>query len=343
MITKDIKVLVTGVSGYLAEHCMVQLLEAGYQVRGTLRSLDRAEAMQQIAAANSAHAENFELVAADLTKDEGWDTAAAGCTYVLHVASPFPATIPDDENELIRPAVGGTRRVLGAAARNGVRRVVQTSSVAAVSSAHPDQNRMFTEEDWSLLDGDIDPYPKSKTLAEQAAWEFINSLEGEQKLELAAINPGYILGPVLDDRSRTSTELLEVLMTGSLPGLARMHFHIVDVRDVAAAHIAAMTIPEAAGKRFLCVAGGIWLPEVAEILSREFGAKGYKVPTLVLPDFLVRLYGLFDRTVRDNAKGLGQAPEFDTSRIRDVLGWQPREMEDTIIEMAESMIEQGMV
>ena len=343
MANKDIKVLVTGVSGYLAEHCMVQLLEAGYQVRGTLRSLDKAEHLRAVAAANSAHAENLDLVEADLMRDEGWDEAMQGCTYVLHVASPFPGTIPEDEMELIRPAVEGTRRVLAAASRNGVKRVVQTSSIAAVSSGHQNQNRTFSEADWSDLDGDIEPYPKSKTMAERAAWEFVNGLEGEQKLELAAINPGYILGPVLDSRSRTSTLLLETLLTGALPGLARMHFNIVDVRDVAKAHIAAMTTSGAAGKRFICVAGGMWLPEIANLLAKEFSPRGYKVPTLVLPDFLVRLYGLFDRTVRDNAKGLGQASDFDASQTKTVLGWEAHPMDQTLIEMAESMIEKGMV
>ena len=220
---------------------------------------------------------------------------------------------------------------------------MQTSSVAAVSSAHPDQKRTFTEADWSLLDGDIDPYPKSKTLAEKAGWEFIESLPEGQEMELAVINPGYILGPVLDDRSRTSTLLFETLLNGSLPGLARMPFNIVDVRDVAAAHLTAMTTPEAAGKRFICVAGGISLPEIAGILSENFGSHGYQIPTIVLPDFLIKLYGLFDKTVRDNASHLGKGPDFDTSRIRKTLGWQPREMETSIIEMAESMIEIGMV
>lgn len=343
MTNEDMTVLVTGVSGYLAGHCMVQLLEAGYKVRGTVRSLDKADHIRQIAAENSIHPENLELVEADLTKDDGWDEAVQGCTYVLHVASPFPGTIPEDENDLIRPAVEGTRRVLEAAASAGVRRVVQTSSVAAVCSAHPDQNQTFDEADWSMLGGDIDPYPKSKTMAEQAAWEVINGLRVTPKMELAVINPGYILGPVFDDRSRTSTLLFETLMKGGVPGLARMHFNIVDVRDVAAAHIAAMTASEAAGKRFLCVAGGMWLPEIAKILKDEFGPRGYKVPTLVLPDFFVKLYGLIDKTVRDNARGLGDAPDFDTSQIREVLGWQPRPVEQTIIEQVESMIAKGMV
>jgi nucleoside-diphosphate-sugar epimerase len=322
---------------------MVQLLEAGYKVRGTLRSMDKAGSIRQIAAEHTSHAENLALFEADLMDDRGWDEAMQGCTYVLHIASPFPGTIPDDENELIRPAVEGTRRVFEAAVRAGVKRVVQTSSVAAVASAHPDQNRTFTEADWSLLGGDIEPYPKSKTMAEQAAWEFINGLPEERPMELTVINPGYILGPVLDDRSRTSTLLLETLLKGSMPGIARLYYNIVDVRDVAAAHIAAMTTPEAAGKRFICVAWGVWLPEVANILAKEFGARGYKVPTMVLPDFLVKFKGLFDRVVRDNTKELGTAPQFDTSRIREILGWQPRPMEETIIEQGESMIEKGIV
>jgi nucleoside-diphosphate-sugar epimerase len=336
-------VLITGISGYLAERIMVQLLEAGYKVRGTLRDISLAGHIRQLAVENTTHSHNLELVEADLLNNEGWDEAVGGCTYVLHVASPFPDTTPDNENELIQPAVEGTRRVLSAAVRNGVRRVVLTSSIAAVSSAHPDQNRTFSEEDWSQVDGNIEPYPKSKTLAEQAAWNLVENLPEGQQLELAVINPGYIIGPVLDDRPRTSTLLHAILLKGTVPGITRLHFNLVDVRDVAWAHITAMTTPQAAGKRFLCVAGGMWLVEFAGILKKKFGPHGYKVPTLVLPKFIVWLYGLFDKTVRDNAYSIGIAPQFDTSQIQQVLGWQPRSLEESIIEMGESMIALEMV
>ncbi len=173
--------------------------------------------------------------------DQGWDQAMAGCRYVLHLASPFPLVAPADEDDLIRPAVEGTRRVLAAAVRNGVQRVVQTSSVAAVAYGYKDKNRTFSEKDWSNLDGDIAPYQKSKTLAEQAAWEFVGSLPEGESLELATVCPGYVLGPVINDRQPTSTSLHKMLMEGTVPGVARIKFDLVDVRDVSWVHLAAMT------------------------------------------------------------------------------------------------------
>ncbi|MCB2178553.1 aldehyde reductase [bacterium] len=336
-------VLVTGATGFLASRCVLQLLNAGYRVRGTIRSLEKATAFKNSLAPYTDRLDALSLVRADLLQDKGWDQAVADCTYVLHVASPFPLTIPKDEDDLIRPAVEGTRRVLGAAARAGVKRVVQTSSIAAVSAAYPDQNRTFTEADWSLLDGDIEPYPKSKTLAEKAAWEFVESLPPEQSLELAVINPGYILGPVINDRQPSSVVLHQTLMNGNLPGVARIKYNIVDVRDVAQAHLAAMTTPEAAGKRFVCVGAGLFLPEIVRILDAHFKPQGFRIPTRTLPTWVVRLAGLFNPVIRDNAKGVGEDPIFDTTRIRTVLNWTPLPAEQTLVEMGESLIAHGVI
>lgn len=312
-------------------------------MRGTIRSLEKADAFKESLAPHTDRLDALSLVEADLTSDAGWDQAVAGCRYVLHVASPFPLTIPKNEEDLIHPAVEGTRRVLAAAARAGVARVVQTSSVAAVSSADPNQNQVFTEDNWSWLDGDIDPYPKSKTLAEKAAWEFVENLSPGQSLELAVINPGYILGPVINDRQPTSVALHKTLMNGGLPGVSRQKYNLVDVRDVARAHIAAMTTPEAAGKRFICVGAGMFLPAIARILDAHFGSQGFKIPTRQVPSWLVRLMGLFDPVIRDNSKGIGTNPAFDTTRIRTVLNWQPTSIEGTLIEMGESLIAQGII
>jgi dihydroflavonol-4-reductase len=281
-------VLVTGASGFIGLHCVLQLLEQGYRVRGTVRNSGRAaevrEAMAVNAGADALH--RLELVEADLTRDEGWSDAVRGCTYVLHVASPFPNRVPQHEDELIKPAKEGTLRVLKAAAEAGVRRVVLTSSLAAVSGGHPhDNSRVFTEEDWSIVDR-CPPYPKSKTLAERAAWDFVTSLEGDTPMELCAINPGAVLGPVLNRHYSTSGEIVRKLLAKELPGTAKLGFPWVDVRDVASAHIAAMTIPEAAGQRFCCAIEFGWIDEVADILATRFTPEGWKVPTRKLPSFL---------------------------------------------------------
>lgn len=338
-------VLVTGASGFIGLHCVLQLLKEGYRVRGTIRSQGRANEVRE---AMSAHLDadvvtRLELVEADLSRDDGWEDAARGCTYVLHVASPFPNRVPEHEDELIKPAKDGTLRVLRAAADAGVRRVVLTSSLAAVSGGHPhDNSRVFTEEDWSIVDA-CPPYPKSKTLAELAAWEFVDGLEGDAPMELSVINPGAVLGPVLNRHYSTSGEVVRKLLMRELPGTAKLGFPWVDVRDVASAHIAAMTIPEAAGERFCCAIEFAWIGEVADILAKRFGPDGWKVPTRKLPAFLVRIVALFDPTVKVVVSDLGRVRNVSSERIRKVLDWKPHSLEEMSVSMGETMIEQGIV
>jgi nucleoside-diphosphate-sugar epimerase len=337
-------VLVTGASGFIAIHCIIQLLEQGYQVRGTLRSANRESELRSTLAKFVKADERLTFVHANLLEDAGWAEAVRGCDYVLHVASPFPFEAPKDENDLIRPAKEGTLRVLRAAADNGVKRVVLTSSVAAISAGHPREKTHFDEKDWSLADSPtIESYPKSKTLAESAAWEFIQNLPQGQSLELAVINPGYVLGPLPDTHQRTSGELLQQLMSGKLPGLARIQFSGVDVRDVAVAHIAAMTTPEAAGKRFLCVAQQFWLKDAAEILNKHFTKRGYKISMTVMPSWLVRIVAIFLPQIRPTLPSLDREVYIDSSLTRKVLNWKPRALEETFVDMAESMIELKLV
>jgi dihydroflavonol-4-reductase len=340
----DQPVLVTGASGFIAIHCILQLLEQGYRVRGTLRSMDREAELRATLNRFVQADDRLEFMPADLLADAGWAEAVRGCEYVLHVASPFPLLSPKNEEDLIRPAREGTLRVLRAAAENGVRRVVQTSSNAAISAGHPRAKTHFDESDWSPPDSPtIDPYSKSKVLAERAAWEFMESLPPGHPLELAVINPGWVLGPLPDTHQRTSGELVQQLMSGKLPGLARVQMTGVDVRDVASAHLAAMVTPEAAGRRFLCIAEAFWMSDAALILKKHFEPRGYTIPTNVLPSWLVYLAALFIKPARATLRSLNREHAYDTSRVRRVLNWNPRGLEEMLVSMAESLIELKMI
>lgn len=334
-------VLVSGANGFIAMHCLLQLLEQGYRVRGTLRNLSREAQIRQNLAKHIEANDRLEFVQADLLNDSGWEAAVRGCEYVLHVASPIPPAIPKNEDDLILPAREGTLRVLRAAAAGGVKRVVLTSSVAAIFEGYGKEPRTFDEKDWSNLNGDIEAYPKSKTLAEHAAWEFIKSLDAAHPLELAVINPGFVIGPYLNPDLSTSGQLIYKLLRREVPGVPHTRLHIVDVRDVAAAHISAMQIPEAAGQRFCCVAPPCWAQDVALILARHFPT--YRVPTREVPDLVIRFVAVFDEAVRLIVGDLGKEYTVSTAKIQKMLHWQPRPLEETIIDMAENMIAHGMI
>lgn len=338
-------VLVTGAAGFIASHCIQQLLAQGYQVRGTVRSIAHQDRLRQMFADQVSTNEQLTFVQADLLADDGWSAAVSGCDYVLHVASPFPPGPPKHEDDLIIPAREGTLRVLQAAAAASVKRVVLTSSIAAMLAGY-DQlpaGKIFDERDWSNTDGNITPYAKSKTLAERAAWDYVNNLDKNQRLELAVINPGTTLGPLLNNRPTTSGELVRKLLRREYPGCANLSFALVDVRDVAAAHLSAMTIPEAAGQRFCCTADTLWMQEIALILDKHFSSRGYKIPTRKLPNFMVHLVALFDQTTRLVIDGLDRQYQLSNQQIRTVLHWQPRSAEEMIVATAESMIRHGMV
>ncbi|MBE0672001.1 MAG: aldehyde reductase [Anaerolineales bacterium] len=335
-------ILVTGASGFLAIHTIVQLLQQGYKVRGTIRSLSKeAEVRETISKYVQAN-HQLEILPADLEQDSGWDEAMRGVEYVLHIASPFPLFEPKHEDELIIPAVQGTQRVLRAAHKAKVKRVVQVSSNAAISSGHEGENKTFTEEDWTNLDK-VGAYPKSKTFAERAAWDFINSAENTNRMELATINPPYILGPVPNKNFRTSVELVRTYMLGQVPGVGRIKMGIVDVRDVATAIILAMQTPEAAGNRFLCSGGTLWIREIAQILHKEYAKRGYKIPTIEFPSFLIRFIALFDKKISLVTSSLDWDYELSSEKAKRILKWQPRSNEEAILSMAESLIEQGFV
>ena len=259
-------VLVTGGSGFIGSHAILQALAAGLDVRSSVRNLRREGELRALLRANGAHADApLRFFAADLTGDAGWAEAVAGCDYVLHIASPFPAGIPKHEDELIVPARDGALRVLRAARNAGVKRVVLTSSFAAIGYGHPERRAPFDETTWTNLDGSIAAYTKSKTLAERAAWDFIAREGGG--LELSVVNPVGVFGPVLGADYATSIQLVQRLMTGSMPGCPRLRFGVVDVRDVVDLHLRAMADPAANGERVLAVAGDfLRVQEMARVL-----------------------------------------------------------------------------
>jgi nucleoside-diphosphate-sugar epimerase len=336
-------VLVTGASGFIGLHCIHQLLQQGYDVRGTVRGVARESQVRKILADHLPDTDALSFVAADLTRDEGWQDAVAGCDYVLHVASPIPEKLPRDENELIIPAREGTLRVLKAAALAGVSKTVMTSSIAAMGANNVSENQVFTERDWTDVEAkNTDVYAKSKTLAERAAWDFMASPESGD-MALTAINPGVVFGPVLGDHAGTTANLVKKFLERKLPACPNVYFPIVDVRDVASAHISAMTTPESDGKRLACTSTGLWLVELAKILDAEYAARGFKVPTGIMPDWLFRTVALFDASMRLVLPNLGKKYSVENQLIKEVLDWHPRGAEQMLIDLAESLIKYGIV
>ncbi|MDP6689765.1 MAG: NAD-dependent epimerase/dehydratase family protein [Alphaproteobacteria bacterium] len=335
------RVAVTGASGYIALHVIAGLLDQGHEVRGTLRDMARGDQIRT-ALARQTEVSKLSFAQTDLTSDDGWDEAFAGCQYVQHIASPLPAADPKNHDELIIPARDGALRALGAATRAGVERVVMTSSVAAVGQGHEVRDN-FTENDWSIETLEIGAYALSKTIAERAAWDFIAGLPDDQSLELVTINPSLVVGPLIDPDGSASIEIVRKFMAREVPGCPRFGISLVDVRDVAAAHIAAMTAPGAAGHRYICSTEFRWMSQIAEQLNTEFGPSGRPVPTRVLPNFAVRLVALFDPTVRRIVPDLEQQRDYDSSALRRDLNWQTRPMDESVRATAESLIELGVV
>lgn len=337
-------VLVTGGSGFLGSHCILQLLDAGHVVRTTVRDAKREVGVRAMLAQGGVEpGDRLSFAVADLEHDAGWAEAVAGCDDVLHVASPFPESLPKHEDELIVPAREGALRVLRAARDAGVKRVVLTSSFAAIGYGHPTQQAPFDETSWTHPDGaGVLPYVKSKTLAERAAWDFVEREGGG--LELSVINPVGILGPVLGPDYSTSILLVQRLMDGAMPGCPRLYFGVVDVRDVAALHLRAMTDPAAKGERFLAVAGNfLSIRDMAKALKSRMGTAAKRVPTLQLPDWLVRLASLRDPAVKQILPELGKPKNATAEKARRVLGWAPRSNEDALVATAESLVRLGLL
>lgn len=340
-------VLVTGGSGFIGSWCVIGLLQQGFTVRTTVRSLARVGAVRVAIGTRVDPQDRLSFHAADLVSDAGWDTAMQGCDYLLHVASPIAIAEPRNPDDLIVPAREGTRRAVGAALRAGVKRVVLTSSVAAASPRIGLRESASDETQWTDLDDPrVTAYARSKTLAERTAWDLIGTAANgttTAPTTLATVNPSLVLGPVLGRDFSDSVQLVQRLLSGKVPGLPRLGFSFVDVRDVADLHIRAMTAPEAAGQRFIAAGDFAWMEEVAALLRAHLGEAAAKVPTRRVPDLVLKLVALFDRSVAGVAPRLGERRTFVSAKAQRMLGWRPRPLEETVLECARSLIASGAV
>ncbi|QPF82837.1 aldehyde reductase [Bradyrhizobium genosp. L] len=337
-------VLVTGGSGFIGAHVILQLLAAGHEVRTTVRNPDRAkDVIAMLREGGAATPDRIGFITADLLRDDGWREAAAGCDYVMHVASPLINNVPEDDNALIIPAREGTLRVLRAARDAGARRVVVTSSFAAIGYGHPERTTPFDETTWSNLDSaDVQAYPKSKTLAERAAWDFVAREGGG--LELAVVNPTAVFGPALGPDFSESIGIIKALLDGAMPAVPRIHFGLVDVRDVADLHLRAMMSPKAKGERFLAVSGEtLSILEVGRVLRAKLGSKARRVPRFQAPDWLIRLAALRNPLARAALPLLGKVRRSTSAKAQNLLGWRPRSNEEMLVATAESLIRLGLV
>lgn len=332
------EVLVTGGSGYIGNWCALALLEAGHAVRTTVRDLTREPQLRAMLHRGGADPDmNLRVVRTDLRQDEGWHEAAAGCEAVLHVASPTLSRLPRSEDEMVRPAIDGTLRLLRAARGTGVQRVVMTSAIGAITYGHPPRETPFTEQDWTNVDGGIGPYQKSKTLAERAAWDFVAREGGG--LELAVVNPTGVLGPVLGPEYSPSLNIIARMLNGSMPALPKFASGYVDVRDVASLHLLAMTEPAAVGERFIATSGhSLWTRDIAAVLRDRLGERANRVPTRELPVWAALGLARVNPQMRALRSLLGRNLDATSAKAERLLGWKARPIEDTIVDTAEGLL-----
>lgn len=333
-------VLVTGGTGFVAGWAIVELLKRGYNVRTTVRSLGKEQQVRAKVSTEVDPGDHLAFYAADLMGDAGWDAAVSGCDWVLHVAAPVGVDAPRDPDELIVPTRDGALRVLRAACRANVRRVVLTSAVEACRPQMTSPDGVSDETRWTDTDdAGLGPYRLAKTLAERAAWDFMAHQSGPTTL--ATILPSAVTGPILSADNLHSAQLVQRMLNGSLPRYPRLGFCVVDVRDVVDLHIRAMTAPQAAGERFIAASDWMWLADVAHVLRSELGASAKRVPTRPMPDLVLRAVALFQRPMRFVVPLLGRKHVFTAAKAEAVLGWKPRPAAATIIDAARSVIAIG--
>lgn len=312
--------LVTGISGFIAKHVALRLLQNGYRVRGTLRRLEQADKVRDTLRTQGADISNLTFAQADLSVDDGWEEATEGCDFVQHVASPFPIKQPRDREALVPEACEGTLRVLTAARGAGVRRVVLTSSTVAMMHRANRAPRItisesdWTDPDWPALSG----YIVSKTRAELAAWEWARKSGFTNRLTVT--NPGFVLGPALDQTIGTSLGVVKLIMTGSYPALPPVHYPIVDVRDLADLHVKALESPDVVGRRLIAAADTLSFREIATILADAFPDYKHQIPKTTFPAFLVRIISRFDPALRSIVPDLAVVPTADSQYVTDLTG-----------------------
>jgi len=326
------KVLVTGATGFIGLHCIKQLLDRGYSVNGTLRSLDRQAEVIDSLERNNTPTRHLSLFEVDLNRDSGWNSAIRDCNYVLHVASPFVLT-DEDEDFFVKPAVEGVQRALKFSKKHNVKKVILTSSFAAIHETLNDRQESFDEEDWSNPNKPgISFYAKSKTMAELAAWEFMEMENPD--FSLAVINPVLVMGPSLSKDVGTSNSLVKNMINGSVPGTPKIHIGIVDVRDVASVHILAMESSSADGERIIVSEKELWVHEVAAIL-RDAGFN--KTPKVEFPKWLMKVVALFRKDLALMVPMIGKRRDVSSSKARELLGWKPMKAELSIIDTAQQL------
>ena len=332
------KVLVTGASGFIGLHCIAQLLQAGYQVKGSLRSRAREPEIRN-ALSKVVNAENrLEICELDLLKDDGWDEAVSGCDYVMHVASPLLDREPKDQDEIIRPAHEGLMRAIKSSVRNKVKRFVMTSSFSAIGYGHVKD--VFDESHWTDTTQKIGAYNKSKAIAEKAMWDYLDSLKDEEKIEAVAINPTLVIGASLSDDVGTSNIFLQKMLDGSYPVVPKVHFGYVTVKDTAKAHVAAMTHPHANGKRFILAERCMWLFEVNKIL-RKHGYK--KAPIRQAPNLLMKFLALFNNEASAIAGFVGKTKYTNSENAKNILNFNFENVEVGILEIAQQLETLGVI
>ena len=323
------KVLVTGGSGYIGLHCISLLLKEGYAVRTSLRSMKRKKEIQEALSGLIKNNERLEFCELDLMRDDGWDAAVKGCDYVLHVASPVYEKNMQDENSFIQPAKEGLLRALKPAVKYKIKRFVMTSSIAAITQGHEDKE--IDESFWSVIDENTLPYIKSKTYAEKAMWDYMNQIEKTKKIEVCTINPSFVFGPSLTYDMGASNLLIRALLVGKLPALAKIQFNVVNVLDVAKAHVLALKSDSAAGQRFIVSEKALWLSDIAKILKNN-GFK--KVPTIVAPNFLLGFLSFFLKDIALFKDRLGKSQITKSDNAKKLLEWKPGFVEDAIVDTA---------
>lgn len=340
---KDKTVLVTGGSGFIAIHCILKLLQQGYTVRTTLRSLSRQnEVKDMLKVGGISSFDNLLFIEANLSDDKNWNQAVKGCEYVLHVASPTPAIKFKHEDELIIPAKDGVLRVLNASRDANVKRVVLTSAFGAIGMGHKNRTTPYTENDWTDTNRNIPPYQKSKTIAEKAAWEFIKNEGGN--LELSVINPVGVMGPVLGIDYSHSNQSIRQMLEGEIKACPKITSCYVDVRDVADLHLLAMEHPKANGERFLATSGdALSMLDVAKILKRRLGDDATKVPTKEIPNFVLRIAAWSKPELKMLVALLGQYMQASGDKAKKSLNWSPRTNEEAIVATAESLLKLGLI